>query len=60
MKFVEKEMKLDCRGLLDMYTLAVDPDFRRQGIAKALGKATLDEAIKSGFRGNFAFHIQSA
>lgn len=48
---IEKAIKLDCTGLLDMYMLAVDPAFRRQGMAKALGQQTVAHAVAKGFRG---------
>uniref|UniRef100_A0A0A9YBW7 Alcohol dehydrogenase 2 n=2 Tax=Lygus hesperus TaxID=30085 RepID=A0A0A9YBW7_LYGHE len=51
LRSVDAKKPMDCEGLLDMYMLAVDPDFRRQGMAKALGQAAVMYAKKEGFRG---------
>ncbi|KAF6213286.1 hypothetical protein GE061_011004 [Apolygus lucorum] len=51
LRAVDAKKPMDCEGLLDMYMLAVDPDFRRQGMAKALGQAAVLYAKKAGFRG---------
>uniref|UniRef100_A0A0A9WU31 50S ribosomal protein L24 n=1 Tax=Lygus hesperus TaxID=30085 RepID=A0A0A9WU31_LYGHE len=46
LRSVDAKKPMDCEGLLDMYMLAVDPDFRRQGMAKALGQAACHLRLK--------------
>uniref|UniRef100_A0A0A9Z653 aralkylamine N-acetyltransferase n=1 Tax=Lygus hesperus TaxID=30085 RepID=A0A0A9Z653_LYGHE len=50
-EFLEKQAELDENGLLELFILAVDPDFRRQGMAKDLGRVSVRYAELSGYRG---------
>ncbi|KAF6201897.1 hypothetical protein GE061_004293 [Apolygus lucorum] len=50
-EFLEKQCAVDENGLLELFILAVDPDFRRQGMATDLGRVSVKYAELSGYRG---------
>lgn len=50
-QFIEKKSQLDETGLLELFIVAVDPDYRQQGMAKKLGIVSLDYARENGYRG---------